>query len=160
MVLDKNKITIIDGDISLAEHQDAFGHLIDVYLNDDMGEKRRLSDDLKDKIISWFIASQCALLFFAKYDKDIVGLSVCFVTFSTFYGRGVLNIHDLIVLPQYRKNGIARRLLEAVEKKAKELDCCKVTLEVREDNHKAMALYQHMGFGPGDHPMYFWKKML
>jgi len=160
MVLDKIRLQIIDGDLSRDSHKDALARLVDAYMRDEMGERRPLSDELRDKIITGLNEHPAALIFFADYCGEIVGMSVCFLGFSTFHGCGVVNIHDLIVLPQYRKNGIARMLLEVVEKKARSLDCCKITLEVREDNLKAMALYRQRGFSAGKYPMYFWTKML
>jgi ribosomal protein S18 acetylase RimI-like enzyme len=37
-------------------------------------------------------------------------------------------------------------LLEAVEAKARELGCCKLTLEVMDKNHQAIRMYQAAGF--------------
>jgi ribosomal protein S18 acetylase RimI-like enzyme len=42
-------------------------------------------------------------------------------------------------------------LLEAVERKARELGCCKLTLEVQENNHVALALYRGFGFENGQY---------
>ena len=36
--------------------------------------------------------------------------------------------------------GVGRRLLEAVEGKARELRCCKLTLEVMDNNHRKTVL--------------------
>jgi ribosomal protein S18 acetylase RimI-like enzyme len=69
------------------------------------------------------------------------------VGFSTFAARLLINIHDLAVIPEYRGRGIGRLLLEAVEAKGHELGCCKLTLEVREDNQRAQRLYDKFGFG-------------
>jgi ribosomal protein S18 acetylase RimI-like enzyme len=43
--------------------------------------------------------------------------------------------------------------LERVEARGRELGCCKLTLEVREDNDRAQRLYRKCGFGdrPGEH---------
>jgi len=49
-------------------------------------------------------------------------------------------------LPEYRGRGIGRKLLEAVEKNARQLGCCKVTLEVGQDNQLAKGLYRSVGF--------------
>ena len=35
--------------------------------------------------------------------------------------------------------------------KARELGCCKLTLEVQENNHGALALYQRFGFESGEY---------
>jgi ribosomal protein S18 acetylase RimI-like enzyme len=37
-------------------------------------------------------------------------------------------------------------LLDAVEGKARELGCCKLTLEVMDNNHRALGMYQAAGF--------------
>ena len=46
-----------------------------------------------------------------------VGAAVCFIGFSTFAAKPLINIHDFVVLPAARGKGVGRRLLEAVEKK-------------------------------------------
>jgi hypothetical protein len=57
-----------------------------------------------------------------------------------------VNIHDCIVLPAFRGKSVGRRLLEAVEGKARELGCCKLTLEVMDNNHRARRAYEAAGF--------------
>jgi ribosomal protein S18 acetylase RimI-like enzyme len=37
-------------------------------------------------------------------------------------------------------------ILAAVEQKARDTDCCKVTLEVQQNNHRAQRLYMAAGF--------------
>jgi ribosomal protein S18 acetylase RimI-like enzyme len=83
-------------------------------------------------------------------------LIVCTV-FSTFKAQKVINIHDLAVNPQFRGNGIGEALLAEVERKAKKENCCKVTLEVREDN-RARNLYERAGFSYGEPRMFFMEK--
>ncbi len=75
-----------------------------------------------------------------------MGIAVCFIGFSTFAARPLINIHDLAVLPEGRGNGVGRKLLTAVERKAREMNCCKVTLEVLENNRRALKVYAAAGF--------------
>jgi ribosomal protein S18 acetylase RimI-like enzyme len=77
-----------------------------------------------------------------------VGAAVCFVGFSTFAGKPVVNLHDLAVLPSHRGRGIGSLLLAEVERHARERGACKVTLEVHDTNHGAKRLYEATGFGP------------
>ena len=72
-----------------------------------------------------------------------------FVGFSTFAASPLINIHDLHVEPEWRRQGVARLLLEAVEARARELGCSKLTLEVQEHNRAALALYARAGFTDG-----------
>jgi len=75
-----------------------------------------------------------------------VGVAVCFLGFSTFQARPLLNIHDLAVLPEWRGKGIGRALLAHVEDRARRRGCCKLTLEVLDDNARARGLYESLGF--------------
>ncbi len=45
-----------------------------------------------------------------------------------------------------RYKGIGRMLLEGVERKARDMDCCKLTLEMQENNHRAGKVYEAAGF--------------
>jgi ribosomal protein S18 acetylase RimI-like enzyme len=51
-------------------------------------------------------------------------------------------------------------LLKAVEDDARQLGCCKVTLEVRCDNTRAMGLYRSVGFEPSQPETFFWTQKL
>jgi len=77
-----------------------------------------------------------------------VGAAVCFVGFSTFRARGLINVHDLAVLPDWRGYGVGTRLLGAVEGLARRRGYCKITLEARLDN-PAQRLYRRSGYGAG-----------
>lgn len=82
----------------------------------------------------------------AREDGEAVGLLNAFWSVSTFKARRLLNIHDIAVAVNAQRRGIGRRLLREIELVAREHDCCKITLEVLEGNHKAVALYRLMGF--------------
>jgi ribosomal protein S18 acetylase RimI-like enzyme len=84
---------------------------------------------------------------FLAFDGDqAVGAAVCFIGFSTFAAKPLINIHDFVVLSGLRGKGVGRRLLEAIEGKARELGCCKLTLEVMDNNHRALRMYEAAGF--------------
>ena len=75
-----------------------------------------------------------------------VGVCVGFVGYSTFQALPLLNIHDLAVLPGQRGRGIGRALLATAEAQARTEGCCKLTLEVQDDNIPARRLYESFGF--------------
>ena len=77
-----------------------------------------------------------------------VGFATCFLGYSTFRARPLLNIHDIAVLPEWRGKSVARGLLEAIAALGRRLDCCRITLEVREDNPRARRIYERAGFVP------------
>ena len=59
---------------------------------------------------------------------------------------GELHIQNVAVLPEFRRRGLARRLLEAVLDRAAGEGAVEATLEVRRSNQPALALYEGLGF--------------
>jgi GNAT superfamily N-acetyltransferase len=144
---DMREVTVIEADLNDSRHQTAILHLINAYARDPMGDGRDLPAEVRDRLIPGLRQHPTSLVFLAFDDATPVGVAVCFVGFSTFAARPLINIHDLAVIPDYRGRGIGGLLLERVEAKGRELGCCKLTLEVRDDNHRAQQLYQRFGFG-------------
>src|SRR4051812_3159345 len=114
-----------------------------------MGDGKPLSDEARNQLLPGLRQHPTTLILLAYNLDQPVGIAVCFGGFSTFAAKPLINIHDLAVLPEYRGRGIGRRLLEAVERKARELGCCKLTLEVQEKNRKAKGVYEAAGFTDG-----------
>jgi GNAT superfamily N-acetyltransferase len=139
-------IDIVEADLDNTDHQTAVVDLIHAYALDPMGSGRPLSPEIRQRLIPGLKQLPTTTIFLAYQQGRAVGIAVCFRGFSTFAARPLINIHDLAVLPQHRGHGVGRRLLEVVERKARELDCCKITLEVAENNHKACQIYQAAGF--------------
>jgi len=85
--------------------------------------------------------------------------------FSTFACKPLLNVHDIAVLSGHRRQGVAAALLAAIEALARELGCCKLTLEVLSNNLPAQAAYRKVGFhsyrlDPKAGQAMFWQKKL
>jgi GNAT superfamily N-acetyltransferase len=123
--------------------------LIDAYARDPMGSSAPLDEDVRARLLSDLrerTARGAAHVLVARRAGEGIGVAVCFVGYSTFRARPLLNLHDLAVLPAARGTGAGVALLAAVEARARALGCCKVTLEVREDNARARRVYEHVGF--------------
>jgi ribosomal protein S18 acetylase RimI-like enzyme len=120
------------------------------YARDPMGNGADLPSDVQTRLIEKLRAHPTTLIFLAFDQYQPIGIATCFLGFSTFTARPLINIHDLYVAQAYRGRGIGRRLLEAVEQRARELNCCKLTLEVQENN-PAQLLYQRLGFTGGQY---------
>lgn len=153
------KLEIIKADLADETHQAAILHITDLYAQDPMGMNRPLSEKTKAKLIDELRKFPCNVHFIAFVDREPTGVANCVFSFSTFYAQKVLNVHDLAVNPSFRGNGIGQALLAAVEREAAKENCCKVTLEVREDN-RARNLYERVGFSYGDPRTFFMEKML
>jgi len=158
-------VTILDADLSRAEHQDALVKMLDAYMRDPMEGGEPPSERVKRELVPGLRAHPACYVFLAYRDGSPVGFTICFLGFSTFNARPLINIHDIFVDSSVRVMGIGARLLERVEGKARELNCCGITLEVREDNRVARGLYRKVGFdrvvvGAERVPMEFWRKPL
>ena len=153
-------IEIIECDFRNLDHRESFVILLNEYIKGDMGTGEIIKGPRKKKILDELSDHPSRLVFFALCEEIYVGMVVCFWGYSTFRVCPLLNIHDLIVLPAYRQNGIGRKLIEAVEKKAHLFGCGKITLEVRHDNKQARRLYASLGYGECEPPMFFWVKFL
>jgi ribosomal-protein-alanine N-acetyltransferase len=57
-----------------------------------------------------------------------------------------LHINSLAVAERWRRLGLATRLLDAVSREAQAEGATSATLEVRESNRAARALYERLGF--------------
>jgi GNAT superfamily N-acetyltransferase len=143
-------ISIVTADLDDPRHRDAVGDLIDAYARDPHGSGRGLPDDVLERLVPGLAAHPTTVVFVAFDDETPAGVAVCFRGFSTFAARPLLNVHDLAVRPEDRRRGIGRALLEHAAAHARALGCVKLTLEVREENTVARALYRACGFGDAD----------
>jgi ribosomal protein S18 acetylase RimI-like enzyme len=143
----------------------AVTELVDAYAQDPLASRQRLPDEVRARLADGLRNHPTTIVFLAIDKGKPAGVAVCFLGFSTFAARPLINVHDLAVLAGSRRRGLGRLLLRHVEMKARELGCCKVTLEVREDNSAARALYRHVGFddarfGGDTAPVQFLEKQL
>lgn len=157
----KETIIIKECDFSDARQRQAIIDLMNHYMADRMGGNLSpYSKETSDKVVNGLQQHPSRLVLLAQYNNKYVGLANCFINLATFTGRPFINIHDIVVLDRYRSSGIGRVLMEAIGKKANELGCSKITLEVREDNQAALALYRSMGYDECKPVMHFWTKYL
>lgn len=140
--------------------------LIDEHARDPMGGSVPLQKQVLERIINGLKACPSAHAFLATFEGQApAGLLIAYQVFSTFKAAPVVNIHDLIVAESARGQGVGKALLTIVEDYACAIGACKLTLEVRQDNEPALALYRKAGFldyqlGDQDVPMLFWEKPL
>ncbi|MDQ2639099.1 MAG: GNAT family N-acetyltransferase [Pseudomonadota bacterium] len=129
-----------------ARDADAVVMLLDAYARDPRGGGEPLPAAVQARLVPGLRAHPTARVWLAFDAGQPVGVCVGFGGFSTFRGLPLLNIHDLAVLPAARGRGIGRALLAAAEAHARATGCCKLTLEVQEDNAPARGLYARYGF--------------
>jgi GNAT superfamily N-acetyltransferase len=137
---------IVEADLNRLQHQNDVVDLIDAYAADPMGNGQPLAPEVRRALIPGLRQHPTTIVFLAYQSGKAIGIAVCFLGFSTFAARPLINIHDLAVLPEHRAQGTGRRLLAAVEEKARATSCCKLTLEVQENNFRARRVYEAAGF--------------
>ncbi len=141
-----NAVEVLDLNYENPIHRKGLLEILDSYASDPMGGGEALQPDVRERLIPGLRDHPTSKILLACEAQRPIGIAVCFFNFSTFRARPLLNIHDLAVLPEWRGKGIGRALLTAAEIRALEKGCCKLTLEVRQDNGRARSLYDSFGF--------------
>ncbi len=139
--------------------------LLNAYALDPLGGNSPLSDEVKQSLPSKLAEVQGANSFIAYINDQPVGLLNAFMGFSTFNAAPLINIHDVFVAPEARGKGVVDALFAAIEALANDLSCCKITLEVLEENGVARSAYNRLGYkgydlGEVGGEALFWQKKL
>ncbi|MFN5468794.1 MAG: GNAT family N-acetyltransferase [Pirellulaceae bacterium] len=145
--------------------QQAIEAMLAAYAIEPTGNGEPLPGSVMAALIPGLQEFPTARVFLAWDDAAPVGMGVCFLGFSTFMGKKTLNIHDLVVIPSHRGQGVGGKLLAAIEEEAGQWGVGKITLEVLEHNRPARALYHRVGFsqvqgGPGLGGTLFYQKKI
>ncbi|MCH5156370.1 MAG: ribosomal protein S18-alanine N-acetyltransferase [Clostridiales bacterium] len=78
------------------------------------------------------------------YGEVVDGKVIAYVCVRTIYEEA--QICNIAVMPDYRRKGIATRLLETVAEVAKQQGCERCELEVNVENIPAVELYKKCGY--------------
>lgn len=153
-----NSVSFCFCDYTNETHCSQLAHLINQYITDPMGGGTPLSPFQQLRMVDGLANHPSCFVLFILVNGQITGLATCFINFSTFRAKPFINIHDVIIDKDQRGKGYGRLLVQKIEAVAKEKNCCKMTLEVREDNTNAQKLYKELGYGSDDPAMLFWVK--
>ena len=158
-------IDVIKADYRDEKQAQEIAFLLNAYASDPMGGGQPLTDDIQANIARELSRLPHAFSVIAYVDSRPAGLANCFEMFSTFLCKPLINIHDVVVLKQYRGMGLSHKLLEKIEQIAIERGCCKLTLEVLSGNTGAKVSYEKFGFknyelDPALGQALFWQKLL
>ena len=167
-----SSIEILQADLGRPEHQEAVVTLLDAYARDPMGNGKALSDRVRSELIAGLQQHPTTIIFLVFQNKIAVGIATCFGGFSTFAARPLINIHDFYILPEFRGLHLPREHVQQgpdhlgrrPQRRSRcflrygedQLDhavsissrpgCCKITLEVQQNNHGARRIYAAAGF--------------
>lgn len=122
--------------------------LMDHYSRDPYGGGEPLSAVCHRELLGRLAEFPGAFTVLAYRGNEALGLANCFMGFSTFMCKPLVNIHDVVVTESARGLGVCTQMMAKVAEVARERGCCKVTLEVLEKNHPARGAYLKCGFKP------------
>lgn len=81
----------------------------------------------------------------AEYANQVVGFALFFHNYSTFLTKPGIYVEDLFVLPEFRRKGIGKVLLQYIAQLAVERDCGRLEWSVLDWNQPAIAFYEKIG---------------
>ena len=109
-------------------------------------EDKCFSTPWSEKSIEESLENPCSHFYLARVNNEIAG----YIGIQIFSGEGYLT--NVATLPEYRKQGIAKALIERALENEMEF----LTLEVRESNLPAINLYEKLGFAEvGRRPKFY-----
>ena len=158
-------VEVIQADYENEAHARDIGALLNAYAMDPMGGGEALPAERLARLPGELARRPHAFSVLCYLDGRAAGLVNCFEGFSTFKCLPLVNIHDVVVIEEFRGMGLTRRMLAGVEEIARRRGCCKLTLEVLEGNEPARRAYQRFGFSgyqldPAAGHALFWEKPL
>ena len=113
-------------------------------------EKVCFSDPWSENSIAGEVGNRLSMWLVALDGEKVVG----YVGSQTVLGE--TDMMNIAVDPAYRRQGIARKLIEGLIEALKERGSHSLMLEVRAGNAPAIALYESMGFAvAGKRPNYY-----
>ncbi len=137
---------IVQADYANVQQGKDIAVLMNAYAVDEMGGGEPLDSSALDNIPRELAKRPYAFSLLCYVEGKAVGLMTCFELFSTFTCKPLVNIHDFIILPEFRGRGLSQKMLKSVEEIALERGCCKLTLEVLSGNEIAKSSYRKFGF--------------
>ena len=140
--------TIILADYHNKQHADDIVYLLNQYAKHPMGGETELKVSTKENLISKLKGVPGAFSILVYQQKKAIGLANCFMGFSTFQCKPLINVHDIYVKNAYQGKQIAQEILKKIQEIAIQRSCCKITLEVLEGNLIAQKAYKNFGFSP------------
>lgn len=92
------------------------------------------------------LQKQDAVILLASEDKQPVGYTQLFPSWSSVSMRRVWILNDLFVLPQYRSQGVAKALLNAAKDHAISTKAVRIIIATETSNTIAQSLYESLGY--------------
>lgn len=160
-----NTLSFVKVGYNNEEHIKDLLDLLQLYAQDPMGGGQVIASEIIETLPSALAARSYMHSFLVYVNGEAVAFANCIESFSTFSGKGVLNIHDFAVNAAFRGQDISQFLLKGIQDTALGLGCTKLTLEVLTGNASAVRAYEKSGFSayqlnPELGDAMFWQKYI
>ncbi len=100
-----------------------------------------------------------SVIFFIEENDEVVGFTQLYPLFCSLEMKRIWLLYDLFVKKEYRKQGIAKALIQRAEKLGEESNSAFIMLSTGIDNLKAQSLYEQNGF-VRDNDFYVYNKFI
>jgi GNAT superfamily N-acetyltransferase len=85
-------------------------------------------------------------IYVVEYKDGLVGFASFSIRSVVRYPKPIAELDELYVLPEFRKKGLGKKLLQKVIIKAKQRKCYRLFVESHYDHKNAHKLYEQLGF--------------
>lgn len=158
-------IEIVEADLSDPTHAAHYLALMDHFALDPQAGGSPIPASARERLVPALRERSDVTILLAYAGSEPVGLATCIESFSTFAARALWNLHDMVVVATHRGRGIGAKLLDELERRARQRGYCKITLEVLSGNLRAQAVYRRAGYAgytldPTHGAGLFWQKSL
>lgn len=127
------------------EELDVLTELFDQYMvfYKKPSDKKKYRSYLKERLQNKEATAYLAL---DDNTSNLAGFVLNYHSFSSVSQGKIVILNDLFVVPEYRKKGIAERLINSAFDLAKQVGVIRVDLGTGKDNATAQRLYEKIGF--------------
>jgi ribosomal protein S18 acetylase RimI-like enzyme len=101
---------------------------------------------LAEQFLKQRLSQNDAIIFLAFYQQQAAGFCQIYPSFSSLAMQPIWQLNDLYVAQEFRRNGIAKALMQQVKKSAKQQAVFSIKLATAVDNEQAQKLYQSLGY--------------
>ncbi|MFT2010799.1 N-acetyltransferase family protein [Pontibacter sp. 13R65] len=105
---------------------------------------QEVTNTLEDMERDGFGENHIFSFFVAEKGDQIIGMALYYIAYSTWKGK-TLYLEDLIVTEKERRNGVGKKLFDAVAQEAKDTNAKRFAWQVLEWNEPAIAFYKQIG---------------
>jgi ribosomal protein S18 acetylase RimI-like enzyme len=115
-------------------------------------------DEMKQVFREAIAAPEQIMITIAEHEGKMIAYSNTWTVYSIWSMGKAMTIDDIYVLPNYRRNGVSKKIMDYLVSYAQENNYKRIQLHAEIDNEKAHNLYRHLGFIEED--MIFFMKLV